>query len=218
MGMELEQDNNMVNKTEDTGVPVSSLFHTQFLHINHISETNFKEWLFTPGMLFKAREKWWGSGGQRTTPHEGIDLKYFSTTDNKQLSLEPGFKIPVLFAGQVGAVIDDFLGKSVFIRHPQFRHASATLFTAYGHTLPEPEIQEGFDLREGDIIGTIAETKNKNTIGPPHLHVSAAWIADNLLVKDISWRKLNEPGISRLVDPLSMLKAQYAVTVNPCLK
>jgi hypothetical protein len=216
--METQHNKNLTGKNEDTGLPIAGSFQARFLAVNHLEGSNFKEWLFAPGMLFSARGKWWGNGGDRTAPHEGIDLKYYRTVDGRTNSIGPGMKIPVIFPGRVAVVIDDFLGKSVFIRHPQFHRMEATLFSAYGHTQPEPEIQEGVKLEE-DIIGTIADKENSRRNIPPHLHISVAWIADNLLAKDFSWKKLSEPGISIFVDPLFILKIQYNTVADiPGLK
>jgi hypothetical protein len=193
--------NNGSNINKDTGLPVSNSFHARFLAINHLDKSGFKDWLFASGMLFGARAKWWGDGGERSIPHEGIDLKYYRNIEGKTSSIGPETKIPVTFTGTVVAVIDDFLGKSIFIKHTQYHNAA-----------PGPEIHPGMVFEETHIIGNIANTSGRRQNIPCHLHVSAGWIPDSLPLQDINWETIADPesGVI-LVDPLLLLDIPYTV-------
>jgi hypothetical protein len=209
------ENTNGSDGNRDSGLPVSNSFHARFLNINHLDKSGFKDWLFASGMLFGARAKWWGDGGERSIPHEGIDLKYYRTIEGKTTGIGPDTKIPVTFNGTVVAVIDDFLGKSVFVKHEQYHQPSAILFTVYGHTSHNSGIHPGMILDEEDIIGTVSDTGGKRQAAPYHLHISAAWVPDTLTLQEINWETFGQPGRVVFIDPLPLLKLPYSVVQSP---
>ena len=52
-------------------------FFDYLLSANRPRLDGFRQWLFHPGMLFQARQQWWGKEKPRSTPHEGLDLCWF---------------------------------------------------------------------------------------------------------------------------------------------
>ena len=113
-------------------------FHAWLLSANGLAECGFEEWLFDPGMMFGSDRKWWGGGGPRTTPHEGLDLCFFRVGLSATRRLLAGTKIPAAFEGTVVHMCDDYLGKTVFVKHQGIADEDRHLFTIYGHTQPRP--------------------------------------------------------------------------------
>ncbi len=191
----------------EAGLPVSKTFQDTISTVNGLKRQDFREWLFLPGMLFGAGEKWWGKGGKRETLHEGLDICYYRTTEPDIRQITPGTKIPVIYPGTVTTVIDDFLGKSIFIKHEQYRVKRATLYTAYGHTQPVSSLQPGVKVSESEIIGAAAETNRKRQGVPCHIHISAAWVPDELPGQGLNWEIMKN---MILLDPLSLLELPYS--------
>jgi len=51
--------------------------------IDEIALSEFREWLFSPGMLFQAAGKWWGNKGLRDRRHEGLDLLLYKDGEKR---------------------------------------------------------------------------------------------------------------------------------------
>jgi murein DD-endopeptidase MepM/ murein hydrolase activator NlpD len=192
-------------------VPVSRSFHERLLSFNSLDSLGFKEWIFHPAMLFGSLDKWWGDLGKRQRPHEGLDLCLYRTKEGNIHQLTVGAKIPVIFAGQVVKVSHDFLGKSAFVRHDAYYSNGSQLYTIYGHLKPGKYIRPGKRLREGDIIGVIADTGDNRMTVPNHLHVSIAGIPNTVPVLELGWQTINEPTKVVLLDPLSVIECPYSI-------
>ena len=108
MGQELANGRYAVEKTN---------FSEQLLECNGLREAGFHRWAFHPGMLFGAREKWWGDRGARPTPHEGIDLCLYTNEPGHLLELGESTRIPVMLDGEVTKIEKDYLGQSVYVSH-----------------------------------------------------------------------------------------------------
>jgi hypothetical protein len=61
---------------------------------NGLRDAGFDRWAFHPGMLFGAREKWWGDWGRCPRPHEGIDLVLYTNEPGHLLELDESARIP----------------------------------------------------------------------------------------------------------------------------
>ncbi len=187
-------------------LPAAPLFREKLISANNALKQDFREWLFLPGMLYGAGEKWWGQGGEREARHEGLDICFYRTTNTDIKQIKAGTKIPVIYAGTVATVIDDFLGKSIFVQHEQFHRDGAMLYTAYGHTLPGIKIKPGKKIKGGDIIGTAADTRKKGGSVPCHIHVSTAWIPESQTVMELNWEVVKSV---QLLDPLALLELPH---------
>jgi murein DD-endopeptidase MepM/ murein hydrolase activator NlpD len=174
---------------------------------NHLDETGFEEWAFYAGMLFNSPEKWWGDGGNRTSPHEGLDICFYRNKKGNLLHLDETAKIPAMYDGEIVKIGDDFLGKSVYMRHPVFDGRGNQLYTAYGHTAP-CDISVGTIVKEGDIVVRIGKITKKTPL-IPHLHISAAWIPVLYPPEQLDWAALGDCSISVLLDPLDILSCKY---------
>jgi murein DD-endopeptidase MepM/ murein hydrolase activator NlpD len=192
-------------------IPAAKCFHELLVSTNDLGRRAFKEWSFRRGMLFGARDKWWGDAGARTTPHEGLDIAFFRTDTSVTCRLVQGARVPAIFDGVVVKVCGDFLGKSIFVKHKTLRMGTSYLFTIYGHTEPCQGIEAAAQIAEGDIIATIADAAAKHATVPSHLHVSLAWIPDSLSPRSLGWEYVASRRGVMLVDPLLVLDMPYSV-------
>jgi len=192
---------------------VSSLSNTRFtehlIHENALDENGFKEWIFYPGMLFNAVEKWWGNHGKRDKPHEGLDLCLYRDRRGHQRQLDEKTKIPVIYDGTVVGIVNDFLGKSVIIEHDLTDSDHNRVCTIYGHIKPRKRLQNGQMVKEGDIIATLADLNNSKVTIFPHLHISLGWASKLISYDKLDWKTIGAPNTLTLMDPLCVLGWQY---------
>jgi murein DD-endopeptidase MepM/ murein hydrolase activator NlpD len=185
---------------------------------NNIADArDFREWVFCPGMLFNAMDKWWGGRGRRRRPHEGLDLCLYRNQQGRVLRLAEGTLVPAMYDGEVVKIIDDFLGSSVIIDHAL--PDAAPFCTVYGHTVLQPGVEEGSRVREGDMIAAIAGTGRSGTGLLPHLHITIGLIPDKTSYDRMDWETIGSQDILTLLDPLDVIGGDYAVQdtdLPPC--
>ncbi|MBI2852840.1 MAG: peptidoglycan DD-metalloendopeptidase family protein [Chloroflexi bacterium] len=189
--------------------PVSRRFDERLRSLNNLDEAGFKEWIFHPAMLFGSLYKWWGDWGRRDNPHEGLDLCLYRTVDGGIRNLGEKARVPTMFGGEVMNIIDDFLGKSVFIHHSGYEDRGSRLYTIYGHIEPGPAVTRGEFLREGEVIGAICGRGGGSSLA--HLHISVAWISDSLPAVALDWKTMGNPAKVVLLDPLSVISCRYSI-------
>jgi hypothetical protein len=186
-----------------------SEIHSQFMKFmlehNRLRMDGFKSWVFHPGMLFQALEKWWGDQGLRAVPHEGLDLYSFETDGGRVKTVDHETQIPAAFAGQVVKIDRDFLGQSIYISHAMYTDDGRQLLSAVGHTVLREGLQTGQPVAAGEIIAAVAGFTGNKTNLPPHLHLTFAWVPVDFRVDQLTWENLgHDPGI-RLIDPLTVI-------------
>jgi hypothetical protein len=186
-------------------------FRAGLLSANVLTGRRFKEWVFHPGMLFGSDRKWWGGGGTRTTLHEGLDLCFFRDHSSEIRQLQPGAKVTAILEGTIAHICDDFLGKSIFVRHDSVAKEDKHLYTIYGHTRPNRGMHRLVRVGGGERIALIADTRAKGSTIPSHIHISVAWISDTIRPTTLDWEALGNRNGVALADPLSMLDLPYAV-------
>jgi hypothetical protein len=184
--------------------PPKSRFLEYLLAHNQPSLTGFRKWVFLPGMLFHATEQWWGDKKPRSAPHEGLDLCCFTDVNGDIRQLPGRTRIPVAFAGSIGKIDDDFLGKSIFVSHEIFDEEKGQLYTIYGHTEPVAGRASG-SVTEGEIIGEIADRPERNSKVLPHLHITVAWVPVGFPLEQLTWQHIGTDRRITLVDPLLIL-------------
>ncbi len=179
---------------------------TQFLvGKNGLDESGFKEWIFYPGMLFQAVDKWWGNRGKRERPHEGLDLCFYKDREDRILRLGEKTKIPVLYDGFVVRVMDDFIGKSIIVEHPPHKNEYLTFCTIYGHTNPDRDLKVGQTVKEGEILATLARpTKSQRNV-PPHLHLSIGWVVEKISYQNLYWETMSMTRTFKWIDPIQVI-------------
>ncbi len=195
----------------------------RLVRINGLDRLGFEEWVFTPGMLFNAPNKWWGDGERRDRPHEGLDLYLYREKGGAIRCLDSSTSIPLICAGEVLACGRDFLGVSLYVGHDVYNSAGNRLCSIYGHVTPAAGMEPGALLDDCAILGTIADASVKRADVPSHLHISVAWVQASFSFQELSWATVGEPGVATLVDPLQVIRCEYTVltdqeAVSACLK
>lgn len=178
-----------------------SSFNEWFARHNGLA---FHGWVFRSGMLFLDPDKWWKKGEARRRPHEGLDFCFYRT--GGQISvIDGGTNIPVMYAGEVLNIGDDFLGKSLYIGHSICDEKGNRLCTIYGHTKPIHDVGVGKVLNEGDVVAVVADERAHVTKIPPHLHVSAVWLPLSFPCEKLDWEILSNSSVATLVNPLDFI-------------
>ena len=168
-------------------------------------------WLFSPGMLFGSKEKWWGNGSERARPHEGIDLIACVSEGGNIFMVDGNTEIPVIQGGRIISVVEDFLGFSIFQAHDIFDSSRRRLCTAYGHTEPLKDVSASMMVGRGDVIAKVSQSGNRQSIVPAHLHITTAWIPDQMLDEGLDWGMFNSSEDVAMINPLDFIISSYVI-------
>jgi hypothetical protein len=141
------------------------------------AESGFERWIFRPGMFFGDRMEWWGDGNWRRTDHEGLDFAEGLSPAGGIRSVPEGTPARVIADGETIAFLDDFLGKTIVVRHPAIIDQNGDIFhTLYSHIRPTTG-QLG-PVTKGELLGCV---KKLTAAGAPaHLHLTGAWIPQSI--------------------------------------
>jgi murein DD-endopeptidase MepM/ murein hydrolase activator NlpD len=136
-------------------------------------ESGFEHWIFRPGMMFGDRIEWWGDRNRRRTEHEGLDFVEGLQQNGTTRSIPESTPIYAMADGDVVAILDDFLGKTVVMRHPAITHEGGDVFyTFLSHIRSVSNRLRS--ATQGSPIGRVGKSANARV--PAHLHLTAAWI------------------------------------------
>ncbi|MCF6155024.1 MAG: hypothetical protein E3K36_07180 [Candidatus Brocadia sp.] len=186
-----------------------SRFNEFLIRYNDLHKSGFEEWIFYPGMLFHDPCKWWEDGGVRYKPHEGLDFCFYRDKAGQNHSLDEKTVIPVMYAGEIIHIDDDFLGKSIYVTHDICDDRGNRLYVIYGHTNPFHGIGTGKTLNEGDTIATIADTGKKRAKIPSHLHISMVWLPESFPYEKLDWETLGDCSTVTFCNPLEFIDCKY---------
>ncbi|MHB8882927.1 MAG: M23 family metallopeptidase [Thermodesulfovibrionales bacterium] len=186
-----------------------SRFLSDLIRENRLDQHGFQEWVFEPGMLFGARDKWWGDKAQRNLPHEGLDVCLYRDAAGDVIALPRGSLVPVLYDGEVVSIIADFLGRTIFVRHQQYGNADEDLYTIYGHVNPSSVLCRGMLLTAGTVIAEISSKSSESPGLLPHLHISVALISTAVNPDLLGWGIMRDSSLVRLLDPLLTAAGHY---------
>jgi hypothetical protein len=177
-----------------------SQFFSRFLDLNHLGK-DFAGWLFLPGMRFEETQAWWKDGIRRS-PHEGLDLLYLADRSGQRRELPKQALVPPLWAGEVVAVFEDFLGSTVAVLHPIMDGRGWRILSLYAHV--RPLVTCGEQVAAATPLAEVASGKMRGASAPPdHLHLSLGWLAPGSSPAELRWPSLwSNPGL-RLIDPLA---------------
>ncbi len=146
-------------------------------------ESGFQSWAFRRGMFFGDRIEWWQTKNRRRTLHEGIDFAEGLGPDGTVQLIPEGTPVRALADGEIISLLDDFLNKTVILRHSAIRTEEGEVFcTLYSHIRPEPGIAGA--VVKGQRLGVVA--KSTNVRAPAHLHLTGAWVPDSIQLNDIT--------------------------------
>ncbi len=170
--------------------------------INDLGKGNPVRWHFHCGMLFLTNNKWWGDFKLRNSIHEGIDITYYKTAQEKWQQLNETILVPAMESGIVLNICDDFLGKTI-ITQPflPMNNSDNRILLAYAHIEPWNDIQKDSIVLEGSSIATLSHTK-KNPQLPPHLHLSCFEIPKSIPDNELNWNLFSKSKVVQLIHPL----------------
>ena len=190
---------------------IKSGFTDYFIRENGLDGfEGFKEWLLCPEMLMDASAKWWGDFRVRDVRHPGLDLCCYRTSNDEIVYLNGHTKIPAMYDGILVGVINDFLGKSLILKHSIPGIEVENLLTVYGHTLPGQDIHIGKAYKEGETIARVADTDSSKSRVRPHLHLSIGLLSKPVSYARLDWGSISDPDTMILIDPLQVID-RYSV-------
>ena len=159
---------------------------------------------FIPEWNSERRMTWWGDKGKRARPHEGIDLCFYRGVADNIFHIDERAKIPAMYDGVVVKIIDDFIGKTIIMKHSFPDIGEGTFLTLYGHTNPKESLETGQNVKMGEIIATLATPRGSKAL-LPHLHLTLAWSPEPIPYDMLDWTTIGNSDIVRLVDPLQVI-------------
>jgi hypothetical protein len=180
-------------------------FCDYFKERNHLDELEFKAWLLLPGMRFDSSDKWWGDFEKRKTRHEGVDFCLYKDQQDHIFSVEPGMKVPAMYDGLVVAVIDDFLGRSVVVKHDFSGGSGEDFCTLYAHTVPLSGLTVGMTIHRGDVLAMVADKTASRLKISPHIHISAGFPENGVSYNQLNWKDISLRKQLQLIDPMLLL-------------
>jgi len=186
-----------------------SRFTEMLIEANAPELRGFDRWIFCEGMLFNSPNKWWGDRGRRDFPHEGIDLCLYRDGSGRIRRIDDNIRFPAVAAGTVQAMFKDYLGTAVLVEHQIQATGSQRLISFYAHTNPDPNIGVGMMVKEGDIIGALADTSHSKAGIRPHLHFSIGMPTKSFSYDGLVWNTIRRPEMMILLDPLPVIDRPY---------
>ena len=180
-------------------------FAEHFVKENGLGECDFKEWVLSSGMLFRASRIWWGDRGKRDSAHEGLDLGFYRDCRDKMYGLDDNTKIPVMYDGLVVCIVNDFLGESLIVKHSIPDNDIREFCTIYGHTDPESGMRTGSIVEQGEVIGSVASVNRSKSHSSPHVHISIGLPSRAISYDKLDWKAIGDPDTMTLIDPLQVI-------------
>ena len=159
------------------------------------------QWLFHSGMLFSSQDKWWGDFGCRHAAHEGIDITFYRTDQNKILCFDDSIKVPAMDDGILLNICDDFLAKTLVIKCKDVTSSNRQILFAYAHISPEKNLKPGYNIKKNDVIAKVCNTY-KNPQLPSHLHCSCFEVPKNVQPEHLNWNLFSKSSDINLINPV----------------
>ncbi len=192
---------------------IKSGFTDYFIRENGLDGIEaFKEWLLCPEMLINASEKWWGDLGVRNVRHQGLDLSCYRTSNDNIIYLNGRTKIPAMYDGILVEVINDFLGKSLILKHSIPGTEVEDFLTVYGHTHPWQDTHMGKEYKEGEPIARVADIESAKSRVRPHIHLSIGLLSKPVPYAQLDWENMSDPDTMIWIDPLQVID-RYSVVL-----
>jgi len=170
-------------------------------------ESGFDKWRFRPGMAFGDRTEWWGPRGRRRTVHEGLDFVEGFIGGEARLVPE-GVPARAIAPGEVAAVLDDYMGKTVVVRHPSMTQPDGNVF----HTLVSHIQTEGTMppfVNKGEMLGRIGKRAGIHI--RPHLHLTGAWFPADFPFAEAGINTIMHPGFTTAI----LADLNHLIRTNP---
>jgi len=185
--------------------PCRSQFCEDLIRLNNLAAQGLARWHLSPGMGFGDPTTWWQTPKARPAPHEGIDLCRFERHDGSIRNIPLPLQVPAILAGEIVRVFDDFLGQTIWVRHFEPDEHGNHLCSLYGHVQPDADCGPGTPCVAGQRLAQVSARPGGASPVPPHLHLSLAWLPEQLLTKPLDWPTLSQSPAVRLIDPVNFL-------------
>jgi len=137
---------------------------------------------------------------KRARPHEGIDLCFYRGVADNIFQIDERATVPAMYDGIVVKIIDDFIGKTIIMKHSFPDIDEGIFLTLYGHTVPAKDLAMGKSMKADEIIATLAPFKGL-TAPVPHLHLTLARSPGSIFLDTLDWTNIGNPDIVHLIDP-----------------
>ena len=158
-------------------------------------ESGLDGWRFRPGMAFGERTEWWGPRGRRRTVHEGLDFVEGFSGDGVSLIPE-GVPARAIAPGEVVAALDDFMGKTIVVRHPSPTLPGGEVFyTLLSHI--QTEGPPPLFIKKGDVLGRVGRRAGVRI--RPHLHLTGAWFPPDFPFAEAGVNTIMHPGFTPVI-------------------
>jgi len=191
------------------------------MQLNKLEDTSHL--LLRPGMLFQDTAQWWRAQDQqspshlRPHPHEGLDIYQLQNRDRAIIPVWPTMLIPAMLTGDLVYFHRDFLGETLYIRHPDRRQGKTVFHTIYGHVCPAMILRRGpCRVHKGQLMATISATPEAVSV-PAHLHLSCAWIDEDQEIDELTWEKMAVNSKVIFIDPLPFLLSEQTINLSGSL-
>jgi len=107
--------------------------------------------------------------------HEGIDFVRGCLPDGSIQNIPEGAPVRSIETGELVLILDDFLNKTLIVRHSHIRDKDGSVFhTLLSHI--QPEISSPGAVRQGQQLGKVVKARDVGA--PAHLHLTGAWIPE----------------------------------------
>jgi len=173
-----------------------------FVELNQERLGKFKKWVFLEGMLFGTDVKWWNSKEKRKRSHEGVDLYFYQLASGGIERLKQGLFVPAFLSGEVLSLVEDYLGKSLFV------FSFPDIVWAFGHIELDGGVKKGKQINKGEPVGRI--NKERANMVPPHMHISLAKLISDLPSR-LDWSVIVKKDLFLLLDPMPYITDDYEI-------
>jgi len=156
-------------------------------------ESGFVRWRFRPGMAFGERTEWWGPRNRRRTVHEGLDFVEGFIGNGEVRLIPEGIPARAVDSGEIVAMLDDFIGKTIVVRHPSMTLPGGGVFhTLLSHIQTEETPQSL--IKKGEILGRVGRRADIRI--RPHLHLTGAWFPTGFPFAEAGINTIMHPGFT----------------------
>ena len=94
------------------------------------------------------------------------------------------------------------------MRHKIIDIENRELCSILGHIKPGSDICSGKILKEGEIIGSIADV-GKSSV-KPHLHITMGWEEKEITDDVLDWNVIGKSEVLELIDPIEII-GRYSI-------
>lgn len=177
------------------------------------------KWVIRHGMEFNSPWIWWGDTNKTReesyggAPHEGLDFALAKKCDTGHIEAGmEGMPVHAFVPGTLVWRFSDLVGDTAVIA-TEYLSGNQRLVFQYSH-LKLHKIPIGSEIPQEDSIGEVAKSDNPNSITASHLHLSTAFIDEDLLATpDVEvcfdkWLQWAQNNSLIYIDPFTLMSSE----------